>query len=334
MQRTQQAVPEARILGIHDDMAVQGAPGVAARVHKHRSGDGVRRAAAEPAKDAGQGEAGVVGVAFKPDGVVLAGSPVGTPEHTRERCAQVRTRTEKLAALPLSVQDTLLLLRMSMAHRLAAAAAKAGLQHDVDEDSSVMAAMAALLRHGGCGLSVGHSGFAGAAYLASAALAQRVALAGPAQFGPFAGPLRDRMATHYVTVFPVAKGILRVLRHDHIVDFALCVPRGRSVHQQTALHDGGPAGRRPERQQRREHAGAPLPDALRSRRAARDARMGATGDISTFKNGSSAWRTCKSYTPTQHRTVPPRRARTAWLQRSATQRRSCSTGGTATLTTT
>jgi hypothetical protein len=39
--------------------------------------------------------------------------------HARERCERVRAGTEKLCALPLSVQDTFLLMRMSMAHRLA-----------------------------------------------------------------------------------------------------------------------------------------------------------------------------------------------------------------------
>jgi hypothetical protein len=209
--------------------AVQGAPGVPARAYKHRylcqemarvgpQPQPAKCAAYGEDQAAGQTEADVAGVPFNPGGIVFAGSPVGMPEqavaHARDRCERVLTSTEKLCELPLSVQDTFLLLRMSIAHRLAylqrvvppgeelegelnrarwrliaAAAAKAGLQDDVNDDPRVMAALRAPLRHGGCGLDVGYKGSARAAYLTSAALAQCAALAGPAQFRPFAGPL-------------------------------------------------------------------------------------------------------------------------------------------------
>jgi hypothetical protein len=115
MQCTQQAVPEVRILGIHDDMAVQGAPGVAARAYEHLCQEMARIGPQpQPAKcaaysedpAAGQAEADVAGVPFKPDGIVIAGSPVGTPNHAvahaRERCERVRAWTQKaLRAAPV-----------------------------------------------------------------------------------------------------------------------------------------------------------------------------------------------------------------------------------------
>jgi hypothetical protein len=56
------------------------------------------------------------------------------------------------------------------------------------------------------------------------------------------------------------------------------VPQGGSLQQQRALH-GGQRAEDLERQQQPKEAGSRAGDALRSRRAARSAGQGATGDI-------------------------------------------------------
>jgi hypothetical protein len=168
-----------------------------------------------------------LGVRHATDGIVTAGSPIGDAEFVRQfveqRTGAVRAAVRRLRELEghLSAQDAFLLLRLSLSSKLtylqrvvpvpaqpaandpilaahraaaldiaAAALAFARLEGSAALPAGAIEQLQAPLRDGGFGLYSCCANTLGAAYLSSAALAQRALQEAPAALQPFQGPSR------------------------------------------------------------------------------------------------------------------------------------------------
>jgi Reverse transcriptase (RNA-dependent DNA polymerase) len=229
-------VPAVGVLAIADDAFLQGPPD-ALRGALDVFCEGAAVVGLEIARDkcaltgGGAAETGLalaadLGVAHSPDGIVAAGTPIGThafeAQHAASRADAACKLVDALRALPLRVQSQFLLLRLSLAPRLAhllrtveweriapsvrrlesevhAAArsllhmppAVAGAFGAGDSACARAAAQIALpIRHGGFGLPVVGALEADAARLSAAALAQAAMAAAHPPFRPLDGRLR------------------------------------------------------------------------------------------------------------------------------------------------
>jgi hypothetical protein len=166
-----------------------------------------------------------LGVRHAPDGLLAAGTPVGTPtfqaDHADRCAAHTCHLMEDLKAIPLADQDRWLLLHGSLQRRVAhlprgcqwthveAAVQRAGSQA-LDcafailglprVDGPVTAQMTLHLRHGGLGLSCTSPAEGSAAYLAAAATTHQVMLTGPGAFRPFDGPSGAQLRTQWASL--------------------------------------------------------------------------------------------------------------------------------------
>ena len=182
-----------------------------------------------PSTEAASELAADLGMRHAADGIVAAGSPVGDDAFVRDyverRIGVVREVVRRLRALGglLPAQDAFLLLRSSISSRLsflqrvvpapaplepgdailvahravaediAAAAAEFAKLGGVGASAATVAQLQAPLRHGGFGMYSCREDAPAAAYLSSAALAQRALRAAPAALQPFAGPSRGAL---------------------------------------------------------------------------------------------------------------------------------------------
>jgi hypothetical protein len=229
------AAPSTKSCAVHDDAVLQGTPDdVRASLEKLQEltaplGMRVRQdkcAVYSPRAELAAALARDLGMRHAVDGIVAAGSPVGSDSFVRayveRRVDIVRGVVARLRELVghLSPQDGFLLLRCSISSRLtflqrvvpataplapddpilaahqAAAAdiADAALEFAQLKDratpASAVAQLQAPLRDGGFGMYSCREDEPAAAYLSSAALAQRALQHAPAALQPFGGPMR------------------------------------------------------------------------------------------------------------------------------------------------
>jgi hypothetical protein len=230
------AAPSSKGLAVHDDAALHGAPqDVCASFDKLEEltaplGLRLRRdkcAAYSPCAGAAAQVAHDKGMRHATEGIIAAGSPVGTDAFVvgfvEQRTDAVRTVVRRLRELEgrLSAQDAFLLLRCSISSRLtflrrvapvtappapdhptlaahqaaaddiaAAALAFAGLDGSAALPDGAVAQLRAPLRDGGFGMYSCAADEPAAAYLSSAALAQRALQGAPSALRPFDGPSR------------------------------------------------------------------------------------------------------------------------------------------------
>ena len=242
------AVPSAHFIAYLDDCNVVGPPDAVRRAFRQLCGNGQHSVRSiglrvRPTKCGVHGGAAQeleqladkLGVRCLPDGLMVVGVPLGSESFRAsalsQRSGKVVGLVSKLCALPLSKQSQFLLLRASLAVRLA------HLQRTVDWaalapatrwlEQAVLAAAAGLfklpggqgpaglafaggphldqlvlpIRHGGFGLRAVTEVEAQAAYLSGAASAQLVLADGPHQFRPFDGPNAASLLAIWQQVF-------------------------------------------------------------------------------------------------------------------------------------
>ena len=268
LEHTQQLHPNARFLALHDDVHVHGKPselaaGVAALRERAQS-IGLRLrlskcAVYSPTPAVGAETARLIGIPHAEEGIVAAGSPVGSPAFVRQTVQtaadKVLADLDELAALQVSAalptQDAFYILRASLVHRLGyltrvcpvlpsvgdvdglleraetSIARQQGLAAAMPrEDGDISLVQAQLpLRHGGLGLRIHTPLERKAARLASAALTHAALSAGPACFDPFRGD----SGTHLQAVWEE----VRAAAPDDFADSPADLP--------TALRRGHPA---------------------------------------------------------------------------------------------
>jgi len=148
----------------------------------------------------------------RPQGIVCAGTPLGSGAFLREYCQERADKTctliDHLLDLPLSAQDKWLVLRGSLQKRMAhlvrvlpwafvedavrqvearAVAALREIARDPEIPAWTREQLHLPLRHGGFGLADTTEAEANAALVSAAALAQQALSAAPERFQPFAG---------------------------------------------------------------------------------------------------------------------------------------------------
>ena len=250
LRRMQAAAPAASVASYLDDVyAVGRVPHVRAAYQSitgPRGGPSVGLEA-QPPKCAVHGGPHAGAEAFaremqlqhKPDGIVVVGSPTGSPAfveaHVLARAEEVVQQVDKLMALPLAAQSQFAILHASLSKRMA------HLQRTVPwhqlaagtrrVEQALLGAAAAVFRlegaggvvagpagarapvgpaleqltlatrHGGFGLRAASATEAGGALLAGAAKAQRAMSEGPSACQPFKGAARERLLATWRAVF-------------------------------------------------------------------------------------------------------------------------------------
>ena len=242
------AVPSVMFIAYLDDCYIVGPPDAVRRAFRQLCGNGqhsvrsigLRVRTTKCGVHGGAAQelerlATELGVRCLPDGLTVVGVPLGSESYSAstlsQRSDKVVGLVEKLCALPLSKQSQFLLLRSSLAVRLA------HLQRAVDWatlapatrrlEQAVLAAAAGLFKlpggHGAAGMAfasgphldqlllpIRHGGFglratteveAQAAFLSGAASAQLVLADGPQQFRPFDGPSSAYLLAIWQQVF-------------------------------------------------------------------------------------------------------------------------------------
>jgi Reverse transcriptase (RNA-dependent DNA polymerase) len=162
--------------------------------------------------------AAALGIQHCTDGLMAAGTPIGTDEfitaHADSKAAEVCDLIDDMMDLPLPSQDQFILLKSSLQMKLAhlPRIAPWNLIGDAIQTLELKTCQAAFqimecperadlrtgqmtlpLRLGGMGLRMTSESEADAAYLAAAAIAQTTMREGPEQFQPFAGPNAPRL---------------------------------------------------------------------------------------------------------------------------------------------
>jgi hypothetical protein len=216
---------QARPLAYADDTFLQGAPEPTIRAHQALTALAAPlglHAQLTKCKVYSEDAAAASAVAdhlelqHAPEGLLAAGTPIGTPAFQSARADACADHTcqlmEELQALPLAAQDRWLLLHGSLQRRVAYLPRGCPWQHVGHAvqraESKAVDGVFALLglprvdgplteqitlphRHGGLGLSHTSPTDGVAAYLAAAATAQRAMHRGPEAFRPFHGPSGD-----------------------------------------------------------------------------------------------------------------------------------------------
>lgn len=163
--------------------------------------------------------AAALGIAHRLDGLLVAGTPVGTDAfitaHADSRAESVCAAIDTLMDLPLPAQDQFLILRSALQPRLdhlartsqwafisaALALAENKTAEAVSklvkrplQDCIATGQLTLPLRLGGVGLRVMSELEAGAAFLSAAAMTEAAMRTGPTQYRPFAGPATAGLA--------------------------------------------------------------------------------------------------------------------------------------------
>jgi hypothetical protein len=228
LERVRELNPDLCLVSYADDSAMQASPAVIIRsfrqlvtlgkdigLEARLDKCGAYSADAAAAADT----AAALGISHQVEGLVIAGTPVGTEAfavaYTSSRADAARASVERMMSLPLNAQDKFTLLRRSQQHRLAhlqrtlewqqISAAVGSLRDaalvaaceiferapltDSAADTAVAYQLTLPLRLGGMGLLEPDEKQAQAAFLSAAAVTQVALRNGPEQFRPFSGPL-------------------------------------------------------------------------------------------------------------------------------------------------
>jgi hypothetical protein len=240
------AAPSTAGIAVHDDAVLHGAPeDVQASLEKLEEltaplGLCLRLdkcAVYSPNAEAAAQLAAQIGMQHAKDGIVAAGSPIGTEDfvirYVEKRTSAVRAAVARLRELQghLPAQDALLLLRCSLSGRLtflqrvvpaaaplapdhpvmqahqataddiaAAALAFMGLQDHAALPDGTIAQLQAPLRDGGFGMYSCHPEAPATAYLSSAALAQRALQAASPRLQPFSAEAQGPLIAIWTTL--------------------------------------------------------------------------------------------------------------------------------------
>ena len=163
--------------------------------------------------DAAASTAAALGISHKMDGLVAAGSPIGTDAflaaYANERANDVCKSIDDMLDTPLPTQDKYIILRSSAQMRLAHLPRVAGWNHIGEAvkrvEHKVVQAAFCIMRHpvqeavrdgqltlplrlGGMGIRTTSALEASAAFLSAAAVTETAMRTGPLQFRPFSGP--------------------------------------------------------------------------------------------------------------------------------------------------
>jgi hypothetical protein len=174
------------------------------------------------------------GIRHAPDGLLAAGTPVGTPAfqaaHADGRASHACRLMDELMALPLGDQDRWLVLSGSLQKRVAHLPRGCRWEHVGPavlraESKAVDCAFAIValprhdgtptdqstlpLRHGGLGLARTDPAVADAAYLSAAATTQLAMRSGPEAYQPFHGPSAEELTPLWEAMHDAAAGLWR-----------------------------------------------------------------------------------------------------------------------------
>jgi Reverse transcriptase (RNA-dependent DNA polymerase) len=241
LEATQRLHPDARLVAYADDIFLQGSPAAVVPALRalldavHVVGLDVvlpKCGAYSADQAAAAAVAASLGIAHCTDGLIVAGTPIGSDAfvaaHAAARADHVCQLVDDLAALPVTAQAHFCLLRSSLAARMThlprtvpwihLAPSMRRVEDKIHDaafaimrrprvDSLATAQLALPLRFGGFGLPTSDELGASAAFLSAAALTQATMSSGSASFRPFDGPCGPPLALAWAALHDDAPGV-------------------------------------------------------------------------------------------------------------------------------